>query len=94
MDSLRRESYRGGKMDKKERRKSAERISNALKRELNEAQMATLNSLEPFAWELKFVRRPMFQQSIAIVFDADRKTFAVLEPDGTLNENPGFDIRK
>ena len=81
-------------MEKKERRKSAERIANALKRELNESQLASLYSLEPFGWELKFVRRPMFQQSIAIVFDADRKTFAVLEADGTLNENPGFDIRK
>ena len=81
-------------MDKKERRKSADRISNALKRELNEAQLMTLCGLEPYGWELKFVRRPMFQQSIAIVFDADRKSFAVLEADGTLNENPGFDIRK
>jgi len=80
-------------MQTKERR-NASRIASALKRELNESQLATLYSLERYGWELKFIRRPLFRQSIAIAFDADRKTFAVLEPDGTLNENPGFDIRK
>ena len=52
------------------------------------------DELERFGWELKFVRRPPFQPSIPVVFDADRKQFAVLEPDGTLNENPGFTIRE
>ena len=28
-----------------------------------------------------------------VVFDGDRKKFSVLELDGTLNENPGFEIR-
>jgi hypothetical protein len=70
-------------MEKKERRKSAHAIQQAMKRELNEAQLSTLNSLEPFGWELKFVRRPMFQLPVAIVFDGDRKTFAVLELDGS-----------
>lgn len=82
-------------MDRKERRRAAQALQQqTLKRELNESQLSTLQSLEPFGWELKFVRRPMFQQAVAIVFDGDRKTFAVLEADGTLNENPGFDIRK
>jgi len=77
----------------KERRRALKAQTAALKRELNEAQILTLVSLEPFGWELKFVRRPMFQASIPVVFDGDRKTYAVLEPDGTLNENPGFKIR-
>ena len=60
---------------------------------LNEDQRMTLADLERFGWELKFVRRPMFQPSIPVVSDATRKTYAVLEADGTLNEQPGFDIR-
>jgi hypothetical protein len=60
---------------------------------LNEDQRMTLADLERFGWELKFVRRPMFQASIPVVSDATRKTYAVLEADGTLNEQPGFDIR-
>jgi hypothetical protein len=66
---------------------------SVMKRQLNEDQRLTLAELESFGWELKFIRRPLFQTSVPVVFDSDRKTFAVLEPDGTLNENPGFDIR-
>ena len=78
----------------KERRHNPERDSASLRRELNEAQRLELASLERFGWELKFVRRPMFQTPIPVVFDGDRRKFAVLEPDGTLNENPGFEIRE
>ena len=75
-------------------RRAEQARGSALKRELNEEQLITLNELERFGWELKFVRRPPFQPSIPVVFDADRKTWAVLMPDGTLNENPGFKIRE
>lgn len=77
-----------------ERRKSLRELSSILKRDLNEAQLTTLQGLEQFGWELKFVRRKPFQTPIAVVFDGDRKHFAVLETDGTLNENPGFEIRQ
>ncbi len=74
-------------------RKTEKELATLLKRELNEEQRLTLADLERFGWELKFIRRPLFQPSIAVVFDSDRKRFAVLEPDGTLNENPGITIR-
>ena len=77
-----------------ERRKVQKELSMVLKRELNEAQRDTLRSLEAFGWELKFVRRKPFQPAVAVVFDGDRKKFAVLELDGRLNESPGFEIRQ
>ena len=77
----------------KERRHELKAQQAALRRELNDLQMLTLSGLERFGWELKFVRRPMFQDAIPVVFDGDRKKYAVLEPDGTLNENPPFKIR-
>ena len=76
-----------------ERRKATRELSSVLKRELNDAQLSTLQGLEQFGWELKFVRRKPFQPAVAVVFDGDRKKFSVLELDGTLNENPGFEIR-
>jgi len=79
-------------VDKERRRVSASQ-TEGLRRELNEAQKFELASLERFGWELKFVRRPLFQVPIPVVFDGERKKYAVLEPDGTLNENPGFKIR-
>lgn len=77
----------------KDRRASAMETAARLRALLNEDQLMTLTELEQFGWTLKFVRRPMFQPSIPIVFDADRKRYAVLEADGTLNEKPDFDIR-
>lgn len=76
-----------------ERRKAQKELSCALQRQLNEAQLMTLQGLEHFGWELKFVRHKPFQEPVAVVFDGDRKQFAVLQADGTLNENPDFDIR-
>lgn len=81
-------------MAEMERRKGLRELSSVLKRELNEAQRATLQGLEQFGWELKFVRRKPFQPPVAVVFDGDRKHFAVLQADGSLDENPGFDIRQ
>ena len=80
-------------MLEQERRRREKELSFVLKRELNEEQRLTLSSLERFGWELKFIRHPVAGPSVAVIFDGDRKQFAVLEADGTLNENPGFDIR-
>jgi len=77
-----------------ERRKQDVKATIVLKRDLNQDQLIALADLEKYGWELKFVRRPMFQKPIPIVFDSDRKHYAVLKEDGTLDENPGFDIRK
>lgn len=85
--------HRGETMSDQDRRRE-ERIAAArLRNELNMEQRMTLNELERFGWELKFIRRPPFQESIAVVFDGDHKTYAVLRADGTLDEDPGFEIR-
>lgn len=76
-----------------ERRKSAKQMLQVLKRELNDAQIETLNDLEKFGWELKFVRRKPFQPCVAVVADGDRKATAVLELDGSINEQHGLPIR-
>jgi hypothetical protein len=81
-------------MHANERRRAPARPGLALKRELNEEQRLALAELEKFGWELKFIRRPMFQEPVAVVFDSERRNYAVLRPDGTLDEKPGFNIRR
>lgn len=76
-----------------DRRRDGDDSAARLRALLNEDQRATLADLERFGWALKFVRRPLFLPSIPVVVDGERKTFAVLEPDGSLTEQPGFDIR-
>ena len=77
----------------RERRADGKKSGRELKSQLNEDQQFALNELERFGWELKFIRRPPFQPPIPVVFDGDRKSYAVLLEDGTLDENPGFEIR-
>jgi hypothetical protein len=36
----------------------------------------------------------MFKEPVPVVFDSSRQHFAVLNFDGTLDENPDFDIRR
>ena len=61
-------------MTQSERRKDQQRAARELRAELNESQRDTLAELERYGWQLKFVRRPIFQPSIPVVFDGDRKS--------------------
>ena len=75
-----------------DRRTSYQQTAQAMRRELNELQLMTLNHLERFGWELKFVRH-RGASIIPVVFDGGRATYGVLQDDGELNEKPDFEIR-
>jgi len=75
-----------------ERRKMTPQ-GRALERDLSFDQLVTLRDLERFGWELKFVRRPPFQNPIPVIFDPDRKHYAVILPDGSLDEAESLNIR-
>lgn len=83
-----------GAMSDHERRQQREAQSTAaLRAGLSPQQLAALPTLEQFQWQLRFVRRPMFQQPVPVLLAPDGRRFVVLEADGSLNENPGFEIR-
>ena len=77
----------------KERRGAAPHDPAALRQGLRPAQLKALETLEQFSWTLRFVRRPMFLDPVPVAFDRKGEKWVVIEPDGTLNENPGFKIR-
>jgi len=82
-------------MTQRERRNASEQASAvALRAGLTREQLDALTTLEHFRWELRFVRRPLFLEPIPVVFHPDGERYAVLEADGSLNENPGFEIRR
>ena len=64
-----------------------------LREGLTPAQLEALRTLEFFGWTLGFVRRPIFQDPVPVVFDREGKRYAVLRGDGTLDESPGFRLR-
>jgi hypothetical protein len=65
---------------------------SALKRSINQDQFLTLRVLEGFGWTLKFVRKGK-AGPLAAVYDPEKHNLAIIEPDGTLNENPQLVFR-
>jgi hypothetical protein len=76
-----------------ERRKGEKPIPDNLNGTLNEAQLIALPSLERFGWELRFVRRPVFQEAVPVVCNAEGTMIGVLEEDGRLNLQSDVQIR-
>ena len=60
---------------------------------LNEARLLALSKAEGFGWELKFVRRSLFQEVTPVLLHPGSNKYGVLEDDGTLNTQPGIKIR-
>lgn len=81
-------------MTDRERRQPAELVSPVgLRTGLTPQQLDALTTLEQFGWTLKFVRRPLFQDPIAVLFRANSERFVVLRTDGSIDEHPDFKIR-
>ena len=79
-----------------ERRKpplDAAPASYEMTRGLSAPQLTTLAELEQFGWRLGFVRRPLFQAVVPVVFSPDRVSYAVLRTDGSVDERPDIKVR-
>lgn len=80
-------------MTDEERRMRRKPLSTVLKSELNPDQRETLDELEKFGWELRFVRHDPDQRPVPVIFDGKREKFAVLDQDGSLDEDAFINIR-
>jgi hypothetical protein len=78
---------------KRERRKSTPAEISEMEKQLNPAQLEAWRMLQTFGWQLRFVRRPLFQQPVAVIVNKAGQMHAVIEEDGRVNDKPGFKIR-
>ena len=69
-------------------------VPDNIKQYLNDAQQAQLKTIEGFGWNLKYIRRPLFQESIVVVTNPDGTSIGILEEDGRLNLESDIEIRK
>lgn len=76
-----------------ERRTTPAPAPESLRAGLTPAQLMTLEALEIFQWRLAFVRRPLFQAPIPVLFDREDTRYVVIEEDGTLDEQPTLQLR-
>jgi hypothetical protein len=83
----------GAAVTDEERRKMRKTLSDILKSELNPDQRDTLGELEKYGWELRFVRHDPEQRPVPVIFDSEHAKFAVLDQDGSLDEDAFINIR-
>jgi hypothetical protein len=62
-----------------EKRSEGNQVPESLDGVLNENQLLTLSKMEGFGWMLEFVRRPLFQGVVPMLFHPDSKQHGVLE---------------
>ena len=76
-----------------EKRNREDPIPDNLEEILSEFQLMALHRIQGFGWDLRFVRRPAFQEPIPVVFSADGSKIGVLEEDGRINMDPDIKLR-
>ncbi len=60
---------------------------------LSKDQISSLKEMENFGWHLAFVRRAGEKCPIAVVARNDNSGFGVLEQDGSISTDSGFEVR-
>lgn len=78
----------------REKRKGEPPVPANFQDALSPDQMLTLRQIENFGWQVAFVRRPLFQESVIVVATADNKKFGILEDTGELNLQAEIKMRK
>jgi len=64
-----------------------------LRQGLTPAQLAAVETLEHFGWQLRFVRRPLFREPIPVLFDRAGERYVVLQADGSLDDSQTLKLR-
>ena len=77
----------------RERRVGAVAVPDDMMSELTEMQHQTLARLEGFGWAVGFVRRPLFQERVVMLFDPSGHQHAVLNEDGTIDKTSEIPVR-
>jgi hypothetical protein len=73
-----------------ERRNEGTQNPESLDSVLNEPQLLALSKMESFGWTLAFVRRPLFQDVVPVLFHPDSKKLGTLDSNGSLNVRPNI----
>ncbi len=77
-----------------DKRKGMKPVPDNLEEVLSMAQMRTLHSMGRFGWDVHFVRRPLFQETLAVLINQEGDKIMVLKEDGSTSEIPELDTRE
>lgn len=77
----------------RDKRENKKLTPDEVKKILNRKQQAALLECQYFGWRLKFIRRPLFQEPIPVLYNAKFDQIGVLEPDGHINLDMELGVR-
>ncbi|MBT8116515.1 MAG: hypothetical protein KJO66_01675 [Gammaproteobacteria bacterium] len=77
-----------------EKRRGESPVPDNLEDYLNDEQLTALRQIQAFGWELKFVRRPLFQDPVAVIINNDGDRLGTLETDGRIELRSDFNLRE
>ena len=60
---------------------------------MSESQLLSLSKMERFGWVLAFIRMPLFQDTIPVLFHPDSKKYGTLDQEGALDIKPELRFR-
>lgn len=60
---------------------------------LNRKQLNALIECQYFGWKLKFVRTPLFQDAVPVLYNAKIDQIGILDPDGHISIDVKLDVR-
>jgi hypothetical protein len=76
----------------RERRGGNTPIPDNLKEILNEVQWRALSGIKYSGWELRFLRRPLFQEPVLVVHNPNDGRIGVLDSDGSIKIQPDIKV--
>lgn len=78
----------------REKRHNDAPIPRNLEDWLTKEQLLAIKAVEKFGWELKFLRRPVFQDPIVVLFSPDGSKIGIMDKDGKIDVNPDITLRE
>ena len=76
-----------------ERRKNRKLTEDEVKATLSSKQLAALLECQCFGWKLKYIRRPLFQDPVPVLYNAKNDQIGTLDPDGRVNTDIELEVR-
>ena len=76
----------------RERRGGTVPIPDNLREILNEVQWQALSGIKYSGWELRFLRRPLFQEPVLVVRNPNDGRIGVLDSDGSIKIQPDIKV--
>ena len=88
--------YQGSQsmISKSENRVGQQPVPDNVHMIMNPEQVLIYRGMQAFGWNLKFVRRPLFQRPVFVMAHPEIDEVAVIEESGAFNKDHGIKLRE